>query len=135
LDFFFGEDAKDDDEVLTLFEALVGFLQGFGVDEAAVDLGPAGTGWDAFLMRLQVVLLATFYGLVVGRVENTYILQRSHALTYGVWVLWELLSRPLQYALWPLVVLFRWRVDDAHAVLPLLALTVVNNLCHKTSVH
>jgi hypothetical protein len=61
LDFFFGEDAKDDDEVLTLFEALVGFLQGFGVDEAAVDLGPAGTGGDAFLMGLKDVSLAVFH--------------------------------------------------------------------------
>jgi hypothetical protein len=58
LNFFFCEDAKDDDEVLTLFEALVGFLQSFGIDEAAVDLGPAGTWWDAFLMRLQDVSLA-----------------------------------------------------------------------------
>jgi hypothetical protein len=41
LDFILCEDAQDDDKVLTLFEALVGLLQRFGVDEAAVDFGPA----------------------------------------------------------------------------------------------
>jgi len=52
LDFFFGEDAEDDDEVLTLLEALVGLFEGFRVDETTVDLGPARSRWDAFLMRL-----------------------------------------------------------------------------------
>jgi len=52
LNLFFGEDAEDDDEVLTLFEALVGLLESFRVDETTVDLGPARSRWDAFLMRL-----------------------------------------------------------------------------------
>lgn len=52
LDLFFGEDAEDDDEVLTLLEALVGLFEGFRVDETAVDLSPARSWWDAFLMRL-----------------------------------------------------------------------------------
>ena len=52
LDLFFGEDAEDDDEVLTLFETLVGLFKSFRVDQTAIDLGPAGSWWDAFLMRL-----------------------------------------------------------------------------------
>ena len=52
LNFFLGEDAEDDDEVLSLFETLVGFLESFGVDETAIDLGPACSWWNAFLMRL-----------------------------------------------------------------------------------
>ena len=52
LDFILCEDAQDDDKVLAFFEALVGFLQRFGVDKAAIDLGPACSWWDAFLMRL-----------------------------------------------------------------------------------
>ena len=32
LNFFFGKDAEDDDEVLTLFEALVGLFKSFGID-------------------------------------------------------------------------------------------------------
>jgi hypothetical protein len=60
LDFFLCEDAKDDDEVLTLLEALVGFLESFGVDEAAIDLGPAGSWWNAFLVGLRNILLAMF---------------------------------------------------------------------------
>lgn len=54
LDLFFCEDTEDNDEVLTLFEALVGLFESFGVDEAAVDFGPAGSWWDAFLMRLRL---------------------------------------------------------------------------------
>lgn len=56
LDFFFGQDAQDDDEVLALFEALVGFLERFRVDEAAVDFGPAGAGRDAFLICLRDIV-------------------------------------------------------------------------------
>ena len=52
LDLFLGEDTKNNDEVLTLFEALVGLLESFRVDETTVDLGPARSRWDAFLMRL-----------------------------------------------------------------------------------
>jgi hypothetical protein len=52
LDLFFGENTKDNDEVLTLFEPLVGLFKSFWVDEAAVNLGPARSWWDAFLMRL-----------------------------------------------------------------------------------
>jgi hypothetical protein len=32
LNLFFGKDAEDDDEVLTLFEALVGLFESFGID-------------------------------------------------------------------------------------------------------
>lgn len=52
LDLFFGEDTEDDDEVLTLFEALIGLFESFRVDETTVDLGPARSRWDTFLMRL-----------------------------------------------------------------------------------
>ena len=52
LNLLFGEDAKHNDEVLTLFETLVGLFKCFRVDQTAVDLGPAGSWWDAFLMRL-----------------------------------------------------------------------------------
>ena len=52
LDFFFGEDTEDDDEVLTFFETFIGLFESFWVDETAIDLGPACTGWNAFLMRL-----------------------------------------------------------------------------------
>lgn len=53
LDFILCEDAQDDDKVLALFEALVGFLQRFGVDEAAVDLGPACTWRNALFIGLR----------------------------------------------------------------------------------
>ena len=49
---FLGEDTKNNDEVLTLFETLVGLFKSFRVDQTAVDLGPARSRWDAFLMRL-----------------------------------------------------------------------------------
>ena len=52
LDFLLCEHAQDDDEVLALFEALVRLLQSFRVDEAAVDLGPAGTWRNTLLIRL-----------------------------------------------------------------------------------
>jgi hypothetical protein len=52
LDLILCEDAQDDDKVLALFEALVGFLQRFGVDEAAVDLGPARTWGNALFIGL-----------------------------------------------------------------------------------
>ena len=52
LDLFLREDTKDDDEILSLFETLVGLFECFWVDETAVDLGPACSWWDAFLMRL-----------------------------------------------------------------------------------
>ena len=68
-------------------------------------------------------------------IGNTYILQRSHTFTDSVGVLRELLSGPLQDALRLLVILLRWRVNNAYTVLPLLALTVVDHLGHETSVH
>jgi hypothetical protein len=52
LDLFLGEDAKDNDKVLTLFETLVGLFKCFWVDQAAVDLSPPRSWWDAFLMCL-----------------------------------------------------------------------------------
>ena len=52
LNLFFGEDTKHNDEVLTLLETLIGLFKSFWVDEAAVNLGPARSWWDAFLMRL-----------------------------------------------------------------------------------
>lgn len=52
LNLLFGEDAKDDDEVLTLFETLVGLFKSLWVNQTAVDLGPARSWWDALLMRL-----------------------------------------------------------------------------------
>ena len=52
LDFFFGENTEDNDEVLSLLETLVGLFKSLWVDETAVDLGPACSWWDAFLMRL-----------------------------------------------------------------------------------
>jgi hypothetical protein len=52
LDLVLCEDTQDDDEVLAFFEALVGFLQRFGVDEAAIDLGPACTWWNALFVGL-----------------------------------------------------------------------------------
>ena len=52
LNFFFGEDTEDNDEVLSLLETLVGLFKSFWVDETAVDLGPTCSWWDAFLMRL-----------------------------------------------------------------------------------
>ena len=52
LDFFLREHAKDNDEVLSFLETLVGFFESFWVDETAIDLGPACTWWNAFLMRL-----------------------------------------------------------------------------------
>lgn len=57
LDFVLCEDAQDDDKVLAFFEALVGFLQRFRVDEAAVDLGPACTWRDALFIGLLRVML------------------------------------------------------------------------------
>lgn len=52
LDFILCEDAQDDDKVLALFEALVGFLECFRVDQAAVDLGPACTRGNALFISL-----------------------------------------------------------------------------------
>jgi hypothetical protein len=52
LDLFLGEDTKNNDEVLTLFETLVGLFKCFRVDQTAVDLGPARSWWNAFLMCL-----------------------------------------------------------------------------------
>jgi hypothetical protein len=52
LDFVLCEDAQDDDKVLAFFEALVGFLQRFGVDKAAIDLGPARTWRNALFIGL-----------------------------------------------------------------------------------
>jgi hypothetical protein len=57
LDFILCEDAQNDDKVLALFEALVGFLQRFGVDEAAVDFGPACTWGNALFIGLQSIKL------------------------------------------------------------------------------
>jgi hypothetical protein len=52
LDLILCEDTQDDDKVLALLEAFVGFLQRFGVDEAAVDLGPARTWGNALFIGL-----------------------------------------------------------------------------------
>ena len=52
LNLFFGEDTKHNDEVLTLLETLVRFFESFGVDQTAINLGPARSWRDAFLMRL-----------------------------------------------------------------------------------
>ena len=52
LNFILGQDTQDDDKVLAFFEALVGFLQRFGVDKAAVDLGPACTWRNALFIGL-----------------------------------------------------------------------------------
>ena len=53
-DLILCKDAQDDDKVLALLEALVRFLQRFGVDEAAVDLGPACTWGDTLFIGLSI---------------------------------------------------------------------------------
>ena len=63
LDLLFGENAEDDNKVLSLFETLVGLFEGFWVDETTVNLSPSRTWWNAFLMRLRGGLSVTFHGV------------------------------------------------------------------------
>jgi len=61
LDFLFREHTKDDDAVKTLLEALFRFFESFGIDEAAINLGPASTGWNTLLCRLPRVSIISIF--------------------------------------------------------------------------
>ena len=47
LDLIFGQDAKYNDTVQTLFKTFMGLLEGLGVDKSTINLCPASTSRDA----------------------------------------------------------------------------------------
>jgi len=73
LDFFLGQNTEHYHTVHALFEALLGLLQGFRVDEATVDPGPASAYRD----------ILSFERILVG----------CNAFTDGLGVFWKLLRR------------------------------------------
>lgn len=73
LDILLGQHAEHDNAVHPLLEPLLGLRQRLGVNEAAVDFGPAGSGGDTRLRGLEsrkqgsALLSTKVYGAGKGR--------------------------------------------------------------------